>query len=92
MKTNEKSRLDIRLAKEKKELFEHVARLGGFKTLTDLVIFSVEKEAKKIIEEHETMLASQRDRETFFDALMSPPEPNEKLKRAASRYLAFIKE
>lgn len=87
MQSNEKARLDIRLAKDKKELFEHVARLGGFKTLTDLVVFSIEEQAKKIIEEHEAILASQRDRDTFFEALMSPPEPNEKLKQAARRYL-----
>ncbi len=41
------SRLAIRLTKEQKERFEHVAHLGGFKTLTELVIFSVEEQGNK---------------------------------------------
>lgn len=90
MKTIEKSRFDTRLPKEQKESFEYAAKLGGFRTLTEFVIFSVQKYANKIIEEHNTILASKRDREIFFDALMNPEEPGDKLGKAISRYKKAI--
>ena len=81
-----KTRMDIRLAKKQKEYFEYAANLGGFKTLTDFVIFSGEQQANQIVEKHNTILASKRDQEIFFDALMNPKPANERLKKAASRY------
>ena len=66
-----------RLAKKQKEYFEYAANLGGFKTLTDFVIFSGEQQANQIVEKHNTILASKRDQEVFFDALMNPPPANE---------------
>ena len=42
MKTLEKSRLDTRLSKEQKEFFEYAANIGGFKTLTEFIINSVQ--------------------------------------------------
>lgn len=81
-----KTRVDIRLAKKQKEYFEYAANLGGFKTLTDFVIFSGEQQANQIVEKHNTILASKRDQEVFFDALMNPQPANERLRKAAIRY------
>jgi len=88
MKTNTNSiaRFDTRLSKEQKDFFEYAASLGGFRTLTEFVIFSVQERAKKIVKEHNTLLASKRDKEIFFDALMSSSKPNSNLKEAAKRY------
>lgn len=36
--------------------------------------------------EHNTFLASQRDKEIFFYALLNPGEPNEELKKASAIY------
>jgi uncharacterized protein (DUF1778 family) len=38
------------------------------------------------IEKYNSILASRQDRELFFDALMNPQEPNDNLKKAASRF------
>ncbi len=38
--------------------------------------------ARRTIAEHETLVLSDRDREAFFDALINPPEPSERLIRA----------
>lgn len=81
-----KTRVDIRLAKEQKEYFEYAANLGGFKTLTDFVIFSGQQQANQIVEKHNIILASKRDQEIFFDALINPQPANERLKQAARRY------
>jgi uncharacterized protein (DUF1778 family) len=82
----ETARVDIRLRKEQKELFEETAQLGGFQSLTHFIISAVQEKAKLIMEERNTLLASKKDREVFFDALINSPKPNEKLKSAAKLY------
>jgi uncharacterized protein (DUF1778 family) len=86
MRTIEKVRFDIRLPKEQKGFFEYAASLGGFRTLTEFVLSSVHKQAKKIVADHKKNLASKKDREIFFNALMNPEKPNEKLKNAMATY------
>jgi len=86
MITVEKARFDTRLPKEQKEFFEYAATLGGFRTLTEFVISSAQQQANKIVEGHNRILASKRDQEIFFDALMNPEKPNETLKQAMVKY------
>ena len=90
MKMIEKTRFDTRLPKEQKEFFEYAARLGGFRTLTEFIITSAQERAKKIINEHNNILASKRDREIFFKAIMNPQKPNDKLRDAALRFKEAI--
>lgn len=86
MKTLEKSRFDTRLPKEQKELFEYAANLGGFRTLSEFVIFSAQQQASNIIEKYNTILASRKDQEIFFNAILNPQKPNDRLKKAAVRF------
>ena len=86
MKTIEKSRFDTRLTKDQKEYFEYAAQLGGYRTLTDFVLISVQEKAKKIVDGHKEILASKRDRKIFFESVMNPQKPNGRLKKAASKY------
>jgi uncharacterized protein (DUF1778 family) len=90
MKTLEKSRLDTRLSKEQKEFFEYAANIGGFKTLTEFIINSVQSNAEKIIEKHEKILASNKDKDIFFNELLNPTKPNKVLKDAATRYKNLV--
>ena len=88
MALSKDARIDIRLTKEQKSFFEYVAGLEGL-GLTDFVIKAVQKYAKLAAEEHKTIneiLSSKKDQETFFDALMNPPLPNDALKQAAQHY------
>jgi len=86
MKATEKARFDTRLSKEQKELFEYAASLGGFKTLSEFVIFSAQQQANNIVERHRTILASNKDQEIFFKAIMNPHSPSNTLKRATKRF------
>ena len=86
MKAAEKSRFDIRLTREQKEFAEYAANLGGFSTLTEFVLSSVQRQATDIVEKHKAILASSRDQQIFFDALMDAGKPNNALKKAAARY------
>lgn len=86
MNSNAKTRFDASLSRQQKEFFEYAANLGGFKSLTEFIVFSAQQQASRIVESHQTILASQKDRAVFFDAVMHPPKPNAKLKKAAQRY------
>ena len=90
MKAIEKARFDTRLPKEQKEYFEYAANLGGFRNLTEFIVFSANQQASKIVESHNAVLASKRDQEVFFKAITNPQKPNAKLKKAALRYNEVI--
>ena len=86
----EKARFDTRLPKEQKAFFEKAARLGGFRSLTDFIVLTVQERAKEIILERERVLASQKDSEIFFDAITNPSKPNQKLTEAANEYKSLF--
>lgn len=84
------ARFDTRLSKEQKVFFEKAANLGGYRNLTDFVLMAVQEKANEIISEKERIIASQRDAEIFFDALMNSEEPNEELSKAAEEFKALL--
>jgi uncharacterized protein (DUF1778 family) len=83
-------RIDVRISKEQKEFVKYASEIRGFKNLTEFIIFCVNKEANEIILENNLILKSLEDKRVFVDALLNPPAPNEKLKRAQLNYLNFI--
>jgi uncharacterized protein (DUF1778 family) len=91
MKTSVKNtaRFDTRISSEQKIEFERAARLGGYRSLSEFVIASAQEKARKIINEMETIVASQHDAELFFDALVNVPTPNEALLKAAGKYKQY---
>ncbi len=79
------ARLEARISPETKALLQKAADLEG-RTLTDFVVASVQAEAYRVIEKHQTLKLSLEDSEAFANALLHPPQPNEALKAAALRY------
>jgi uncharacterized protein (DUF1778 family) len=92
MKTRnpDKARFDTRLPLEQKQFFERAAILGGYRNLTDFVIMTVQNKAKEIISESEQHIASQRDKEIFFDSLVNPPKANNNLLAASKEYKKLV--
>jgi len=88
--TVEQARFDARLPKEQKQFFEKAAYLGGYRNLTDFVVRVVQEKAKEIIKEKEQIIASERDSEIFFNAIINPQKPSETLKNALEDYNSFI--
>ena len=86
----EHARFDARLPKEQKQFFEKAAYLGGFRSLTDFIILTVQEKAKEIIKEKEQIIASQRDGQIFFDAITKPKKPSKALVNALEDYNAFV--
>ena len=83
-------RLGFRLDEETKELIERAAHLDRRK-ITEFCVTALADAARRTIAEHETLALSERDRRAFFDALIHPPEPSERLRRALVEHKRRIK-
>jgi uncharacterized protein (DUF1778 family) len=78
-------RLGFRVDEQTKALIERAARLEQRK-LTDFCVTTLAEAARRTIAEHETLVLSERDRKAFFDALVNPPKPNSRLRRAFAEH------
>ena len=85
------SRLEARISAEDKEFLKRAADLQGC-SLTEFVVRSAREAARKAVKEHQIMSLSTRDTEAFVKALLKPPAPSKKLKRAAERYKKIMGE
>jgi uncharacterized protein (DUF1778 family) len=74
-------RLGFRLDEETKDLIERAAHLSRRK-VSDFCVTALADTARRTIAEHETLTLSARDRAAFFEALVHPPKPSERLVRA----------
>lgn len=92
MKEVQNARLELRLTKQRKEYFEEMATMGGFRNLSDFIIYAAEMQAKAIEADHNRILATAKDKKLFFKALLNPPKANTALKKAFKEYQEAIKE
>src|SRR5438552_11923758 len=74
-------RLGFRVDQPTKALIERAAQLERRK-LTDFCMTALTEAARRTIAEHETLVLSDRDRTVFFETLVNPPAPSERLQRA----------
>lgn len=79
------ARLEARITAEQKDLLSRAAALVG-RSLTDFVVTSAYETAVRTIREHQAMVLSERDRKVFVGALLNPPAPGARLRKAARRY------
>ena len=80
-----RDRAQFRPTAAQKELLVRAASLTG-QTLSDFMRTAVEDRAKRVIEEHEHLILSDRARATFLRALTDPPQANDRLIALADRY------
>lgn len=83
-------RLEARVSKEQKQLFQKAADLEG-RNLTDFIIQTLQEAAHQTIERHGILRLSARDQQVFVKALLNPPGPGRRLRAAAERYKKFIR-
>jgi hypothetical protein len=79
-------RIELRLSESEKEIFQKAQELSGEKSLSSFVVRIVKKEAEAIVANRNKVLASERDREIFFNAVFAELEPNQNLREAAKRH------
>lgn len=72
-------RLGLRLDKHTKELIERAAHLQGRRVI-EFCVTALAETARRTIEQHESVVLSERDRKVFFDTSMTAT-PNERLKQ-----------
>jgi uncharacterized protein (DUF1778 family) len=75
------ARLGIRVDRHTKQIVARAAKLER-RSLTDFCLSALIEAAQQAISRHETLVLSERDRQIFFDALVHPPKPNARLRRA----------
>jgi uncharacterized protein (DUF1778 family) len=78
-------RMHLRLDAITKRKLERAAAFEET-SVTDFVLANAVAAAERVIDTHEKVTLSAKDWDVFYDALINPPEPNEKLKAAARRY------
>lgn len=83
--TTKNTRLEARISQRQKEIFQKAAAIQG-RSLSDFVVDAVQQKAEQVIHDHEIMVLTEEDRKVFFEALLNPPEPNEKLREAFELY------
>jgi len=79
------ARLEARVSADEKDFFKHAAALQG-QTLTEFLVRCAHEGAKRTVREQELMKLTAKDRENFVSALLKPPSPGKRLKKAAKRY------
>ncbi|UPY36108.1 DUF1778 domain-containing protein [Sediminicoccus sp. KRV36] len=74
-------RLGFRLDEQTKGLIERAAQIERRK-VSDYCLAAIAEAARRTVAEHETLHLSEHDRAAFFEAMINPPEPSERLARA----------
>ena len=85
MATTIDDRIDVRISTKQKELIKYASELRGFKSVSEFVIYCINTEACKIINDNNMILSTLEDKKIFLNAILNPPEPNDKLKKAQLR-------
>ena len=83
---NKQERIDIRLSNLDKEMFKRAQRLSGDKSVSSFIMRVVKEQAEQIVEKIERIIASEKDRKIFFEAVFTDNAPNQNLLDAATRY------
>jgi uncharacterized protein (DUF1778 family) len=79
------ARLEARISVEQKALLQQAATLSG-RTLSEFIVASAQEAASHIIQANETIRLSRAEQVAFVSALLDPPVPNARLRKAAAAY------
>lgn len=87
--TEKRERLEARIPRNMKLLIQRAAEIEG-RTVSDFLISSAVSNAKNVIRENTILELSSRDQKAFAEALLNPPESNDKLLKAVRRHSARV--
>ncbi len=76
------SRIDMRVDETIKASAEKAAALEGMKSLTEYVVQLIEKDAERVIKEHESITVKDDVFDRFIHACNAAKAPNKKLRDA----------
>lgn len=78
-------RVEFRTSHQERVQFEIAASFLGMNLSAFLRMAALERSAE-VVKDSNILLLSDRDRDTFLNALENPPKPNKNLKKAFSQY------
>jgi uncharacterized protein (DUF1778 family) len=84
--TNKDERIEIRISSYDKRIFQKAQKLSGDKSFSSFIVRIVKEKSEEIVAKKDRIIASERDREKFFDAVFGNSKPNQNLVEAAKRY------
>lgn len=80
-----RDRMHLRVDAKTKRKLERAAAYAE-SSVSDFVLENAVAAAERVIDSHEKVTLPAQDWDLFYAALIDPPEPNAKLKKAARRY------
>lgn len=83
--TRTNQRVSARMPSKIYETLAQAAELTGA-TVNQFIVQSAYQKAQEVIEKERFIRMTSRSASAFFDALDTPPEPTEKLKKAAKAF------
>ncbi|MCA1759341.1 MAG: DUF1778 domain-containing protein [Bacteroidales bacterium] len=83
---NKDERIEIRISSYDKRIFQKAQKLSGDKSFSSFITRIVKEQAEKIVAKNDRIIASERDREIFFNAVFENSKPNQNLVKAAKNY------
>ncbi len=84
--SNNDERIEIRISSNDKRIFQKAQKLSGDKSFSSFIARIVNKQAEEIVAKNDRIIASERDRDKFFDAVFGESKPNQNLSEAAKKY------
>lgn len=79
------ARLEARLTGEMKKLIERAAAYEG-RSLSDFVIYSAQRTALEVIEQHELIRLNAEQSRQFAELILNPPKANARLRKALAEH------
>lgn len=77
--------LEIQISADQKSLIEEAAALSG-QPITSFTVSAAIEAARRVVGGHRAVRLSPTDWDRFLNLHDNPPEPNDRLKRAAAHY------
>ena len=79
-------RITTRVDEETQALLSEAAAIAGISSINSFVLSAAIEKAKTLINDQHTLQLSFADARQLLDILDNPPEPNNQLKQAVSKY------
>ncbi|WP_019670425.1 type II toxin-antitoxin system TacA family antitoxin [Eudoraea adriatica] len=79
-------RIELRVSSTDKRIFRKAQKLSGDKSFTSFIVRVVKKQAEEIVAKNDRIIATEKDRQVFFDAVFGNTKPNQNLVEAAKRH------
>ncbi|TRL62662.1 DUF1778 domain-containing protein [Enterobacter hormaechei] len=84
MSALKKQRIDLRLNEDDKHMIEEAATMTN-QSISQFMVSTASERAAEVIDQHRRLLLNEESWNLVMDAIINPPAPNDRLKRAANR-------